>query len=227
MGGGGFLKSMVDSIRSNRDLVHKRQSLKDIYRQSEAKNAGTPDPKDVTELLKIHRNRLQKDNQRSRLRSRIFILATLIILVFVTILLTSAPGPVEHMRYEPKKIEPLHEHFITYYHTLSASEKMREDFFNSGSIAAETLYKNEKKHQNSVSYYETGEQFRSALYFYDTLVIDLYLYKDGDTIKDMPEIDFNTISHVKLTHDTLNISFDMLEGKILPGSYTESKLIEQ
>jgi antitoxin component YwqK of YwqJK toxin-antitoxin module len=100
------------------------------------------------------------------------------------------------------------------------------DYFPKGSKAAETFLKNGLKHQNSESYYQTGEQFRSALYYYDTLVTEVYFFKSGDTIKNFPMITDSEVHHIKAIDksNSAEIQFDFYDGKIIHNTYQETKL---
>jgi hypothetical protein len=104
--------------------------------------------------------------------------------------------------------------------------KLKTDYFHSGPKASETYLKNGLKHQNSESYYETGEQFRSALYYYDTLVTDVYFFKSGDTIKNFPALADTNIHRIGLFDKARGkkIEFDFYDGKIIQGSYKEKKV---
>ena len=95
--------------------------------------------------------------------------------------------------------------------------------YNGPIIASSFHIKDGMKHQNAKSYYFTGEQFRTALYYYDTLVAEYYLYKSGDTIFNYPKIDDNKIYHITLKHPKTDatIEFDVLDYKVLMGSYVE------
>ena len=92
---------------------------------------------------------------------------------------------------------------------------------------SEVNYKNGMKHQNAESYYSTGEQFRSAAYFYDTLIVDYYFFKSGDTIKGFPKLFDGQVHRLffKTPDNKSNISFDYWDGKIIPGSYQEYNLL--
>jgi antitoxin component YwqK of YwqJK toxin-antitoxin module len=64
--------------------------------------------------------------------------------------------------------------FSTVLYHQSNGVDLRVDFFRHGPKASETLMKNGLRHQNSESYYESGEQFRSALYYRDILLTEIY-----------------------------------------------------
>jgi hypothetical protein len=99
------------------------------------------------------------------------------------------------------------------------------DYYKFGGIASSFRIKNGLKHQNSESYYFTGEQFRSALYYYDSLVIEYYFYKDGDTITNFPQIDHRKINHVSLIHPKTRdvVDFDVIDYKVIVDSYKVSR----
>lgn len=98
-----------------------------------------------------------------------------------------------------------------------------EDHYKGGGLASSVRIKDGMKHQNSESYYPTGQQFRSALYFYDSLVIDYYFYKNGDTISNFPVTDPEKTYHIQLSDPVSGktIKFDLLDHKIIVESYQE------
>jgi hypothetical protein len=116
-----------------------------------------------------------------------------------------------------------------FFHTITYRQPdgtvLKTDYYVGGPKAAETLVKDGKRHQNSESYYPSGEQFRSALYYYDTLVREVYFYKNGDTIKNFPSIADTLHSHITLRNTKFGkkIEFDFIDGKIVGGTYRESR----
>ena len=203
---------MNDSLKQNRDLRKRRRSLKEIYRDETVKASGQYDINEIRERVKI-----QFSNQKRRwVMSRIR--AVLVLLLLSSIIFLS------HRLYKrtaenppPKKV-----YFNTIFHDVGKSEQLKVDFYPLGGKAAETRYKNGLKHQNSESYYPTGQQFRSALYYFDTLVIDLYLFKNGDTIRNFPKVGFDSIYPIEIMkNDSIKVRFDYLDGKIILDSYWE------
>lgn len=114
-------------------------------------------------------------------------------------------------------------YFKTVIHQLDNEKELKVEYFKFGPKSAETHLKNGLRHQNSESYYESGEQFRSAAYFYDTLIVEVYFYKNGDTIQNFPKITDNNVHHLKLQLPNQEeiAEFDFYDGKILTGSYVE------
>lgn len=90
------------------------------------------------------------------------------------------------------------------------------------------MIKNGLKHQNSESYYPSGEQFRSALYYYDTLVREVYFFKDGDTIKNFPRVDNHKVYQIKLPRPNKKrtVEFYFFDGKIIQETYREYPYIQ-
>ncbi len=113
--------------------------------------------------------------------------------------------------------------FTKEFHNIEKGIQLKVEYFKRGGKAADTKYKNGRKHQNAESYYPSGEQFSSTLYFYDTLVTSVYLFKSGDTIPDFPVFSDNKVHHLafRTTDDSKIISYDYWDGKIIPGSYGE------
>src|SRR5690606_16857006 len=101
--------------------------------------------------------------------------------------------------------------------------ELKIDYFIQGPRAAETFLKAGRKHQNSESYYESGQQFRSALYYYDTLITEVYFFKSGDTIKSFPVFDDNKVHSIRLLDKSglKQIQFDFWDGKIIQDTYRE------
>ena len=113
--------------------------------------------------------------------------------------------------------------FKTVIYENGNGDQLKVDYFTDGPKAAETRLKNGLKHQNSESFYETGEQFRSALYYKDTLITEIYFYKNGDTIKNFPIINRDAVMHVVIpaVPKSKKIEFDFYDGKIITGTYKE------
>ena len=84
------------------------------------------------------------------------------------------------------------------------------------------MMKDSLKHQNSESYYLSGEQFRSALYFNDSLIIEYYFYKNGDTIFDYPKVDPTKVYQISLKQLDKTIRFKVLDFKVLRDTYMET-----
>lgn len=101
--------------------------------------------------------------------------------------------------------------------TGSKNDSTVVDYYQSAGIASSVRYKNGLKHQNSESYYSTGEQFRSALYYHDTLIVEYYFYKNGDTIRNFPKIDPEKLIIVNLHPPKSNekIILRVYDNKIL------------
>jgi len=204
---------MNDSIKYNRDLRGKRKSLKEIYEQEIKNTSGEYNHEDVKERVTRHLARQRKFSIISRITA-ISLMAIIGLGVYFT---------VQAFKKAPEKQKSsTPSYFKTVFYDMPNNEQLKVDYYKYGPKAAETRYKNGLKHQNSESYYSTGEQFRSALYFKGSLIIDLYLFKDGDTIKNFPNVSFHEVHHIELTkQDSTEISFDFLDGKIIYGTYHE------
>ncbi|MBL3658625.1 hypothetical protein [Fulvivirga sediminis] len=121
-------------------------------------------------------------------------------------------------------LSPKKEYFRTIYFKKSDREQLLVDYYKRGGKAAESEYRDSLRHQKSESYYPTGERFRSALYYQDSLVREAYFFRNGDTIKNFPKVELDKVYHLKLLGaDSQKVSFDYWNGKILSGTYNESE----
>jgi hypothetical protein len=105
---------------------------------------------------------------------------------------------------------------------ISTSEMIRTHYYKHGGKAQDMRYKNGLRHQNSESYYETGEQFRSALYYFDTLVTEVFFNKNRDTIY-IRNVSPGNPSTLELEDRKNNviIKVEYENGLILPGTLRE------
>jgi len=96
-----------------------------------------------------------------------------------------------------------------------------------GALIQETYYEQGLRHQGAYTYYHSGETFRSALYYRDTLIREVYLFKNGDTIPQFPVLRPGKTHHITLNHDRLKqrVYFDLqADGNIVNGTYHEEPL---
>lgn len=220
--GWGVLKHMIDVTRYNRDLLGRKKTPKELYRD-ELKRKGTRYTKQDIDNI---RQRVEKKLKRNRTEERItqIIAFSLLITIIAGVIwvLTITDFSVTS---KPKEIDKT-QLFKTFTGTQANGLELQSDYYHQGTKAADTFYKNGFKHQNSESYYETGEQFRSALYFYDTLITEVYFYKTGDTIPNFPVIKDDNIHKIRILNKdkTKQIEFDLYDGKIIKGTYKEFKI---
>lgn len=144
------------------------------------------------------------------------VLATLIIMVIIGIAIYSGNQSfieTNKIRYAPNVAKIFNRIIIP----KNNKEYTIVDYYRGGGIASSFKYKNNLKHQNSESYYSTGEQFRSALYYYDTLVVEYYFYKNGDTIKNYPKVNPDRVSKITLSqkNSAQKIVLRVLDYKVL------------
>ena len=212
--GFGFIKDGENRIKQNRNLLGRDRSLKKIYTGSK-KLLLKVDKEDVNARVEHYRKRQSYTIKYDKMKT--VLLSSIITGLIIAIIISDSDDSVA------KTTTSNQNYFKTiYYNTDNAQEQLRIDYYRQGRRASETRYKDGLKHQNSESYYPSGEQFRSALYDKDTLIIDLYFYKSGDTIRNFPKLkSLNKAKHIELTKDSLRVSFDYFEGKVLPNSYKE------
>lgn len=220
--GWGVLKQMNDTFKYNRSLLGKKKSVRQVYKDEIKKRGSTLKNVDAAELRariaqKLTRNRAQEMLTR---------------LIAGTLLLTFFLGAawivisVDFTWRKEGKYENKSALFTTILHEQPNGLVLRKEYYKRGPKAAVTFLKGGLRHQNSESYYESGEQFRSALYFYDTLVKDVYFFRSGDTIKHFPAFKDSEVYKVSLVDSArhLKIEFDFYDGKVIQGTYKEMKL---
>lgn len=217
--GFGVLKQMNDTFKHNRNLLGKKKSAREIYKE-EIKKRGTTADKQNLEFVRLRVAKALRRNRSQELLARLIAVLTLVALVpgiiwvFINIDFTIP----KKTKYENKAALFS---IIIYEHENGL--KLKTDYYHGGPKASETFLKDGMRHQNSESYYESGEQFRSALYYYDTLVTDVYFYKSGDTIQNFPAKYDQEVYQITL-HDKARgkkIQFDFYDGKIIQGTYME------
>jgi len=202
--------------RKPKKLFDKARKL---YKE-EALNRFSDHSHDNPEELKRRvRKRLERDSFVTRML-RICVIAFIVFLLSAGILLVRklVSFNLHTVKYPPKSVL-----FKTVISENESGEQLKVEYFAGGPKASETRLKDGLKHQNSESFYETGEQFRSALYFKDTLITEIYFYKNGDTIKNFPLINKDEVMHVVIhaVPKSKKIEFDFYDGKIITGTYKE------
>jgi hypothetical protein len=203
--------------------TRKPKKLFDKTRQlykDEALNHFSDHSKENADELKARVRKKLKRNLRLEAWTRIFSIAlTLIVLVLMSV---GVRYIIDFTSHKTQKYANKAGLFRTIVYTENGV-RIKYDYFIEGPKASTTALKGELKHQNSESYYETGEQFRSALFYYDTLIRETYFYKNGDTIKNFPRIEDMDAHHISIpaTEKHHRIELDYYDGKIISGTYTE------
>lgn len=222
--GAGFLKQMNDTIKYNRDLLGRKKSVREIYRD-EIKKRGINYDRQALESVRERVALALKRDRTNELFSKIMSLIILGALIFGLIWVFIS------FDFNKKKTVK-HTDKTHLYKTIIYDQpdglKLKTDYFIHGPKAAETYLKDGLKHQNSESYYESGQQFRSALYYYDTLITEIFFYKTGDTILNFPILSNDKIYKIKLLAPSKDkqIEFDFFDGKIIQDTYEEKNLVK-
>jgi hypothetical protein len=205
--------------------TRKPKKLFDKTRQlykDEALNHFSDHSIENADELKARVRKKLKRNLRLEAWTRIFsIVLTLIVLVLMTV---GVRYIIHFASHKTQKYANKAGLFRTIVYTENGV-RIKYDYFIEGPKASTTTLKGKLKHQNSESYYETGEQFRSALFYYDTLIHEIYFYKNGDTIKNFPRIEDLEAHHISISANEKHrrMEFDYYDGKIISGTYTEAR----
>lgn len=218
MGGFGSLKQMSDTFKYNRDLLGKKKTARERQKDEIRIRSSTYENVNI-DYVKARVSAKLKRNKTQEIISAFLAVALLLIVVGGVVWIFFSVDST-------KNVEPSLQFFNTIDYRQSNGLVLRTDYYVGGPKAAETTMKDGLKHQNSESFYSTGEQFRSASYYYDTLVREFYFFKNGDTIKNFPMIPDSVVARVTLRdvkHER-KIEFDFIDGKIILGTYRESRL---
>jgi hypothetical protein len=220
--GFGSLKQMSDSFRYNRSLLRKRKSSREIYKEEIANRVGNLENQNIENVRARVAQRLKK-NKMQEVFARILAILLLISVVCGIVWTVSS---INFTWKRPGKYEDKSSLFKTVVYRQSNGLDLKVEYFVHGPKAAETFLKNGKRHQNTESYYESGQQFRAALYYFDSLVTDVYFFKSGDTIHSFPAAVDKEVHRIKLIDTTLSkkVEFDFYDGKIIQGTYVETDL---
>lgn len=224
MGGGGSLDGMNKTISNNLSLLNRRTKFdKDNLRHG----PSTAEGKKYVQKP-VDKKVLDDIRDKTILQRRLRILKRCLIIISVATLLgwglyEVLNSPKAANRFAKNHNDKRDQLFETMIVPAEKGMTLKREYFRNGFRSAETKYKDGLRHQNSESYYQTGEQFRSAVYFYDTLINEVYFYKNGDTIKNFPMILDKNVHKMTLISpsDSSQIKFQFYDGKILSGSYEE------
>jgi hypothetical protein len=219
--GWGFLKQMNDTFKYNRDLLGSKKSAREIYKDEVRLQGSSYENVDLKELRARVAEKLKKDRVQEVVARWIALIAYSAIAVLSIGWIINKDWSIKVDKYANK--EAL---FNTVIYNVGKTHELKVDYYNHGTKAAETKLKKGLRHQNSESYYETGEQFRAALYFRDTLIMETYFYKSGDTIKNFPVLNDKTVHRIRIPNKqkTKRIEFDFFDGKIIRDTYREIEL---
>src|SRR5690606_11517745 len=159
---------MNDTFRYNRSLLRKKKSAREIYKEEIKNRSGNFSNQNIDYVRERVAERL-KQNKTKNIFARVAAMLVLAFIIFGTLWL------VLNIKFTVKrkgKYEDKSTLFNQVIYPQSNGLELKIDYFIQGPRAAETFLKVGRKHQNSESYYESGQQFRSALYYYDTLITE-------------------------------------------------------
>ncbi|QSE98554.1 hypothetical protein [Fulvivirga lutea] len=220
MAGGGFgsLQAMINTIKSNRALLRKKrgfETLKEHQGQSKIKR--------VYKFKKASKEDLTEINQRMKLRNKNVLIKQIILFSVLGIIFSFlmyafffTPSKQTSSLGKPMRTE----YYSTQMKPLGNNMYLKVEYFDMSNVAAETKIKNGFKHQQSESFYPNGRQFRSAVYWYDTLINEVYFAPTGDTLKHSVKWHDKEPIFIRLKgYDQNEYTFYCSEGKIIPGTF--------
>lgn len=220
--GGGFLKQMNDTMKYNRDILGKRKTIGEIHKEESRKKSGNYESARLHDVQERVALALRRNETGERI-GRIVSILTLTTLVAVVIWYFSA---IKFSRKIPGKYDHPEALFTRISDRLTNGLVVESYYFRHGSKASQTHFKNGLKHQNSESFYETGAQFRSALYFEGDLIREVHYFRSGAEIPNFPKLEPDKVYHIRLLDPQQNtkVEFDIFDGMVLPGSYSEATI---
>ncbi len=208
MAGFGFLRHMIDSIKQNTALKGSKKSLRELTKDSHFKYGNTGDPAQLENVVRLRSEKRRKE----RIRNQLIAISIAIFFLFFGYFITQ-----EYYSPQFDKEKTLYTVKVT---RISDNEFLRTHYFMLGGKAQDMRFKNGLRHQHSESYYESGYQFRSALYYYDTLVTEVFFSPEGDTLEliTKTEMHDNAILLFRNRQRNKLIQVGYIQGRILPST---------
>jgi hypothetical protein len=222
--GGGFLKNMADTLKYNREILGKKKTPQEKLKESVKHQTSKTSTYDI-DMVKLRVSLHLKRSRGAEVAKKIGAVVMIILVVMLLFNLSKKYSEKSSNASITKE-----DFFKTAFYIQDDSiTVLKRDHFKSGPKAMETFLVNGYKHQFATSYYETGERFRSALYYYDTLIQETYFFKDGDTIKGISFHDDAIVYHIRVSHQVRKtlVEFDIIDGKIMENSYHETLFQER
>ena len=217
--GFGSLRQMMDTLKYNRDILPKRKTAREVYRDEVKKSVSTGDGADLELVRTRVKQRLKRDHL-SESAGRVAVVVVPAVLISLTVwIIVSVDFTTRTRLFQEEKVR-----FVSTTYPVSPDVSCKTEYFPSGPKAAETYLERNLKHHTAYSYYESGEVFRTADYYYDTLLRENYFLRNGDTIRSFPRVRMDVPQHVEFTlaDNVTRISFDFFDGKIIGGTYQET-----
>ncbi len=224
MMGGGFLRQMNETLKYNRDLLGRKKTSKEKYAEDvkDRKVVYTDETrKYVHERLNLSIIRIYKQHQYYKIFNWILGFAFFVLLIMFLF-------PFIQNSVKPKNIKPSNEvstrpNYVTSLTQLTPETTLRTEYFEHGLWAQETILVRGYKHNESTSYYESGEIFRKATYYHDTLLTESYYFKSGELIYNFPKLRENKVFNIKLLDSNRQkfITFNFYNNKLVPETYNE------
>lgn len=212
---------MNDTLKYNRDILPKRKPAREVYRDEVKKNLSTGEGADLELVRARVRQRLRRDRLSEAAGKAAVVVIPAVLISLTAWIVVSVDFTTKTRLFQEEKVR-----FVSTTYPVSGDVSCKTEYFPNGPKAAETYFVRDLKHHTAYSFYESGEVFRTADYYYDTLLRENYFQRNGDTIRRFPKIHMDIPQHVELTlpDKVTRISFDFFDGKIIGGTYQETLL---
>ncbi|MEQ8925567.1 MAG: hypothetical protein RLO81_07110 [Fulvivirga sp.] len=220
MAGGGFgsLDSMIKSIKNNANLLRRKSMFQVIKEGGDFKKKKPYEYKKASkeELEGIRYNVIESNKKASIKRTIIFTLTALII-SFAGYFMFAG-------HYSIKEYVPNEEYYKIETQSLDDNSATRTIYFSAASKACEENLKFDKRHGKSLSWYPSGELFRTANYRSGALMSEIYYYPSGGEIENFNERFDGEYKQVEIKDKMIEYSFYVHDGVIINNTFESEKI---
>ena len=215
-GGGGFgsLDSMIKTIKNNASLLRRKSMFQVIKEGGDFKRKKPYQYKKASqeELDGIRNNVIERNKKASYKKAVVFTITALVIGLAGYFMFAGS--------YSIKEYIPKAEYYKIKTETIDNDNSIQIYYFDLNHKASEEHLKYGKQDGQSLSWYPTGELFRTAQYRSGGLMHEIYYYPSGGEIEDFNKRFKGDPVKVKLLDRGMKkLEFYVSDGKIIPNTF--------
>lgn len=219
-GGGGFgsLDSMIKTIKNNANLLRRKSMFQVIKEGGDFKRKKPYQYKKASkeELDGIRKNIIESNKKASSKKAIVFTITALVIGLAGYFMFAG--------NYSVKEYVPKAEYYKIKTETIDNDHSLQIYYYDFINKASEEHLKYGKRDGQSLSWYPTGELFRTANYRSGGLMNERYYYPSGGRIEDFKQRFKGDPVKVKLLDRGMKkYEFYVSDGKIIPNTFEISK----
>lgn len=215
--GFGSIDSMIKTIRNNANLL-RRKGMFQVIKESgsfKKKNPYNYKKASAQQLAEI-KHRVSENNKKLLIKKLALLIVTIIVVGGIGYFIFAGTYQVDKIILD--KEYPKREATI-----LAEEVILRTEYFDEKNKASEEILRYGKRNGQCLSWYPTGELFRTSEYSNDSLIFERYYYPSGGEIVDFHSRFPGDPAKVKiLDRGMRKYTFYISEGKIIPGTFTIS-----